>query len=113
MTENATVQGPLKPHWYQILLSLADRDLHGQGIMHDVLERTENGTRLWPAMLYGALKRMMATGLVEMVDHPDATDRRRFYRITQEGRRVLAEDTRRLVRYVEAARAKRVLEESA
>ena len=48
----------LKPHWFHILLSLADRDLHGTAIMEEVLERTESHMRLWPGKLYGALKEL-------------------------------------------------------
>ena len=41
----------LEPHSFQILLALADRDLHGLGIMNEVLERTGGRMRLWPGML--------------------------------------------------------------
>src|SRR5215472_13763251 len=50
---------PLPPHLFQILLALADRDLHGLGIMHDVLERSGGAIRLWPAMLYRNLQRLV------------------------------------------------------
>ena len=42
---------PLPPHWFQILLALADADRHGLGIMHDVLDRSSGRIRLWPGML--------------------------------------------------------------
>jgi len=41
---------PLEPHWFQILLALADRDLHGLAVMNDVLERTGGRMRLWPGI---------------------------------------------------------------
>jgi hypothetical protein len=56
MTKTKPV-APLEPHWFQILLALADRDLHGLAIMNDVLERTGGRMRLWPGMLYRALGR--------------------------------------------------------
>lgn len=50
---------PLKPHWFHVLLSLTDQEQHGYGIMQEVLNRTDGKVRLWPATLYGTLKRLM------------------------------------------------------
>ena len=50
----------LPPHWFQMLLALADRDLNGLGVMNDVLERTGGHMRLWPGMLYRNLARLIA-----------------------------------------------------
>jgi hypothetical protein len=47
---------PLKPHWFHVLLSLADQEQHGYGIMQEVLDRTSGKVRLWPATLYGTIK---------------------------------------------------------
>src|SRR4051794_32703385 len=55
---------PLKPHWFHVLLSLADREQHGYGIMQEVLERTGGKVRLWPATLYGTLKRLIDADLI-------------------------------------------------
>src|SRR5256884_571143 len=81
---------PLEPHWFQILLALADRDLHGLAIMNDVLERTGGRMRLWPGMLYRALGRLADIGLVTEIEPPDdapiAGGRPRFFRITTAGR---------------------------
>ena len=100
----------LTPQRFQILLSLADQPRHGYGVMSDVLERTEGRMKLWPGVLYGSLKRLTEAELVEEVEPPaDAPqDRmeRRFYRITEPGRRALAAETARLASYVEAARAR-------
>ena len=46
---------PLKPHWFHVLLSLADREQHGYGIMREVLDRTSGKVRLWPATLNTSL----------------------------------------------------------
>jgi len=56
---------PLKPHWFHILLSLADREQHGYGIMQELLARTGGKVRLWPARLYGTLKRLIDAELIE------------------------------------------------
>jgi DNA-binding PadR family transcriptional regulator len=102
---------PLKPHWFHVLLSLADDDQHGYGIMQEVLDRTDGKVRLWPATLYGTLKRLMEEDLIEesgerpAADHDDA--RRRYYRLTKLGRRVLNAECRRLEDLVSVIRSKR------
>lgn len=104
----------LKPQWFQILLSLADRALHGTAIMEEVLARTEGEMRLWPGMLYGSLSELAERGLIEETEAPVGAPteggRRRFYAITEGGREALAEEARRLEEYVRVARAKHVLE---
>ncbi len=104
----------LKPHWFQILLALADRDQHGLAIMKEVLDRTGGEMHLWPGMLYGALKQLASRGWVCECEPPaDAESgggRPRYYRITDEGRSVLVAEVRRLEGYVEAARAKLLVE---
>jgi len=103
----------LPPHWFQILLALADRDLHGLGIMNDVLGRTGGGMRLWPGMLYRNLARLVHDGLVVEIAAPKDAEpgggRPRFYRITPVGRRACADEARRLAGFVEAARQKKLL----
>ena len=100
----------IKPQWFQILLALADRDLHGYAVMTEVLDRTDGRVRLWPGMLYGSLKRLTESGLIKEVappaDAPADHMARRFYRITTAGTRALAEETQRLAAYVETAKAR-------
>lgn len=100
----------LKAHWFHILLSLADRDLHGTAIMEEVLERTEGQIRLWPGKLYGALKDMTEQGLIHEVDAPEDAPteggKRRFYSATKHGRLLLHEEVERLAALVRTARAK-------
>jgi len=104
---------PLEPHWFQILLALADRDLHGLAIMHEVLERTDGRMRLWPGMLYRALGRLADIGLILEIDAPDdavaAGGRPRFFRITAAGRRACAAEAERLAGFVAVARRKKLL----
>jgi DNA-binding PadR family transcriptional regulator len=100
---------PLKPNVFHVLLSLADDDQHGYGIMQEVLDRTDGKVRLWPATLYGTLKRLMDDDLIEESDErPDQDDaRRRYYRLTKLGRRVLTAECRRLEELVSVIRTKR------
>jgi len=103
----------LEPHWFQILLALADRDLHGLAVMNDVLERTGGRMRLWPGMLYRALGRLADMNLVVEIEPPDgaaaAGGRPRFFRITPAGRRACAAEAERLAGFVEVARRKKLL----
>jgi DNA-binding PadR family transcriptional regulator len=100
---------------FLILLSLADRNRHGLGIMDEVESRTDGAVRLGPGTLYGTLKRLAGDGLVEVaVEPPDPTDddpRRRYYRLTAPGRSALAEEAEHLQRLVTVAQHKRVLPE--
>jgi DNA-binding PadR family transcriptional regulator len=102
---------PLKPHWFHVLLSLADQEQHGYGIMQEVLARTSGKVRLWPATLYGTLKRLMDEDLIEESatrPAPEQDDaRRRYYRLTRLGRRVLAAESERLEDLVRVIHAKR------
>jgi DNA-binding PadR family transcriptional regulator len=104
---------PLPPHWFQILLALADHDLHGLAITKEVLERTDGQMNLWPGMLYGALKKMADAGYVVETKTPSdfetAGGKPRFYRLTALGKRVTTAEAERLARYVAAAREKRLI----
>jgi DNA-binding PadR family transcriptional regulator len=103
----------LSPQWFQILLALADHDLHGLGIMKEVFDRTDGQVHLWPGMLYGALKKMTDAGLVQEVAAPSrfaaGGGRPRFYRIAPLGRRACVAEAERLARFVDAARSKRLI----
>src|SRR5215831_15482449 len=77
---------PLKPHWFHVLLSLADQDQHGYAIMQEVLDRTGGKVRLWPTTLYGTLKRVIDADLIEESSGRLAAgddERRRNYRLTR------------------------------
>ena len=102
---------PLKPNWFHMLLSLANEEQHGYGIMQEVLERTNGKVRLWPATLYGTLERLFDAGLIaEASRRPSADEedsRRRYYHLTALGRRVLTAESMRLEDLVRVIRAKR------
>jgi len=105
---------PLKTNWFHILLSLAGEDQHGYGIMQEVLDRTGGKVRLWPATLYGSLKRLIEAGLIEESGERPARElddaRRRYYRLTRLGRRVLDAESVRLQELVRILQVKRGLE---
>jgi len=106
---------PLKAKWFHILLSLADRELHGTAIMEEVLQRTGGAIRLWPGALYGALGDMAEKELIHEVEPPEGAPteggKRRFYAITRKGREALAREVAHMEDLVLEARAKRVGED--
>jgi len=104
---------PLTPAVLHILLALADGDQHGYAIAQTVEELTGGTVRMGPGTLYGSIGRMVASGLLEEPSRGRArvaeAERRRFYRMTTLGRRVLESEMERLDRVVALARAKNVL----
>jgi DNA-binding PadR family transcriptional regulator len=68
--------------------------------MQEVLTRTEGKVRLWPATLYGTIKRLIEAELIEESDErpaPELDDaRRRYYRLTPLGKRALSAECERL-----------------
>ena len=101
---------PLTPPVFHILLALCDEERHGYGIMQDVARQTEDTLQLGPGTLYGCLKRMLTAGLVvESDERPDPAlddERRRYYRMTALGKRVVKAEAQRLSAAVMAARSK-------
>ena len=102
---------PLKSNWFHILLSLVGGEQHGYGIMQDVLERSGGKVHLWPATLYGSLKRLITAGLiVESAQRPAPElddERRRYSRLTPLGHRVLDLESQRLKELVRILQTKR------
>src|SRR5262249_1973994 len=103
----------MPPHWFQILLALADHDLHGLGITKEVFDRTAGQMHLWPGMLYGALRKLENAGFVAETAPPadfvTGGGRPRFYRLTPAGRGAWAAEAARVATSVDAARARRLL----
>ena len=101
---------PLKTQWFHILLTLASGEQHGYGIMQEVVNRSHGKVRLWPATLYGSIKRLIEADLIEGSDRrpaPEEDDaRRRYYRLTALGRRVLDAECDRLQELVRSIRRK-------
>ena len=104
---------PLKTHWFHIMLSLAGGEQHGYGIMQEVLKRSTGKVRLWPATLYGSIKRLREAGLIEESDErpaPELDDaRRRYYRLTALGKRVLDAECERLQELVRSIRVRQAM----
>ncbi|HEY7474954.1 MAG TPA: PadR family transcriptional regulator [Vicinamibacterales bacterium] len=104
---------PLTPAMFHVLVALADEPRHGYAIIKDVSGRTGGKVELGTGTLYGIVKRLLAEGLaVEHRTRPAASsddERRKYYRLTAFGKRVVAAETDRLEAMVNAARATQVL----
>jgi DNA-binding PadR family transcriptional regulator len=103
---------PLTVPVFQILLALADQDLHGYAIIQDIRQRTDGEVDLTASTLYAAIKRLLDSRLIdELATRPHAAGddpRRRYYRITALGREVARLETERLERTLRLARRKRL-----
>lgn len=104
---------PLPAAAFQIMLSLADAELHGYGIMRQVEEQTSGRLRLGPGTLYSSIQAMLEEGLIEEVDgtsdHEPGHERRRYYRLTSSGRKLARAEAERLADLLRVARAKKIL----
>lgn len=104
---------PLTPAVFHILVALGDGEAHGYAIMQDVLARTQGSVRLSAGTLYGAVSRLLDDGIIEECEErpdPEMDDtRRRYYRLSDLGGRVLAAEANRLTDLLRAARATKVI----
>lgn len=98
---------------FLVMLALADRPRHGLGIADDIASETEGAVRMGPGTLYGTLQKLADAGFVrEVREAPDPDDhdsRRRYFRLTPRGERVLAAEAARLRLLVATAVRKRIL----
>jgi DNA-binding PadR family transcriptional regulator len=89
-----------KAHWFHILLALADDDLHGHGITRRVLDATDGEVRLWPVTLYSSLDELARLEWIRELtgdEHPAGmSNKRRYFRITNQGRQALAAEAKRM-----------------
>jgi DNA-binding PadR family transcriptional regulator len=97
---------PMAPAVFQILIALADQPLHGYGIMLDIAERSEGKVKLSPGTLYGSIKQMLEDAWIEEVPSRATADdeRRRYYRLTREGREAARQEMARISALLNHAR---------
>ncbi len=97
------------PAAFHILLALAEREQHGYAIMR---EAAATGFRIGPGTLYGTIRRLIEGRLIEEVSRtPQPSDdaRRRYYRLTEAGRRTLGLEASRMAALVQRATSRGVL----
>jgi DNA-binding PadR family transcriptional regulator len=108
---------PLTPAVFHVLLALAGGERHGYAIMQEVVESTNGQIKMGPGTLYGTVKRLLEAQLIEESDErPDPhldDERRRYYRLTGVGEKVVKAEARRYAEIVEIARGKKLIRKPA
>ena len=106
-------QLPLTPVVLHMLLALAGerQGKHGYALAREVEDVSDGQIRMGPGTLYGSIQRMIDASLIEESSRrlSDDEDRRRFYRLTPFGRRVLELELARLHAVITIARSKNLL----
>ncbi|MBN6053180.1 helix-turn-helix transcriptional regulator [Nonomuraea sp. RK-328] len=89
------------------LTALVDEPRHGYGIVQEVERLSGGRVQLKIGSLYGVLDRLAADGLVELDREEVWRGRlRRYYRLTDDGARILEEEAARLAANAAAARSR-------
>jgi DNA-binding PadR family transcriptional regulator len=101
---------PLSPAVFHILLALSDGPKHGYGIMQEADRISQGKIKMGPGTLYGSIKRMLRDHLIEEVDErvPSESydERRKYYRLTEAGRKILSAEAERLASLMEVVHEK-------
>ena len=104
---------PLPSAAFQILLSLAEGDLHGYAIMRQVEEQTGGRLRLGPGTLYSSIQALLEGNMIEEISRPEdpsaAPERRRFYRLTSAGRKLARAEAEKMADILRVARTRKIL----
>ena len=107
MSKSGVSERPMAPPVFYILIALADQPRHGYGIMLDVAGRTGGKVKMSPGTLYGSIKQMLEGNLIEEVEERPARgddERRRYYRLTREGREAARQEMARMSALLSQAR---------
>ena len=105
---------PLKPLVFEILLALVDEPRHGWGLVADI-EKRLGGEPILPGNFYRTLRRLLAEGLIVEARRPGGArgsgseERRRYFALTDRGRRLAKAEARRLEALVNDRRTRRLL----
>lgn len=93
---------------FSILLALSLKPRHGYEIMQQVKEDSQNKIAIGPGSLYTAIKQLSDEGLIEEV--PEAHDRRKYYRLTDMGKKRLSAELDYFNASVQLAKQRNVFE---
>ena len=108
LAERARDHLPVAPHVLEILLSLSRKPMHGYGLVQDIHSRTDGDVDLGTSTLYATIRRIKRDGLLTDDGSPRESSEgppRRYYRVTELGKRVAYLEARRLRRVADAAAA--------
>jgi DNA-binding PadR family transcriptional regulator len=104
---------PIPPATFFILFALASGDKHGYAIMQEARKLSDNRFQMGPATLYTTVQRLLDSRWIEEVRGPEDGDpRRRYYRLTKQGKSALHHETERMEALVRKSKALRLLMES-
>jgi DNA-binding PadR family transcriptional regulator len=111
---------PLKPLVFDVLLALDAGERHGWGLVREIQQAGHH--TILPANFYRTLRSLLAEGLIEEAAPPksgrdrgahepasDAAERRRYFRLTPDGREVARLEAKRLKSLVDDSRLRRLL----
>lgn len=103
---------PLTPATFFVLTALTDGENHGYAILKEVARCTNRNNHLGPATLYGTLKRLCVSKMIQISERPRsrlANKQRKYYRLTELGRRTLIAEVMRIEKIVELARTSHLI----
>jgi DNA-binding PadR family transcriptional regulator len=104
---------PLTPAVFFILFALADGHKHGYAIMQAVSTLSGEACRMGPGTLYTTLQRLLDLALIEETSGPpaasDRDSRRRYYRLTPNGKLLCEAEISRMESVVRLARRKHLV----
>jgi len=109
VTDDASPRPALTDLAFHILIALGSGPAHGYAIGKDV--EAQSGGRLDPSTgtLYQALHRLKEEGLIASVEPPERSDeRRKYFQLTERGRRAAEAEARRLHTLVRTARKRKL-----
>lgn len=96
---------PLVDSWFYVLWALAERPLHGYGIIRRFDNPHKTRVKMSAAIVYRNLPQLIELGLIARREPPEGADRRRiYYRITADGVRTFMAQVRLMEDELEWAR---------
>jgi len=103
---------PMTPAVFFVLLALAGGEKHGYAIMQEVTELSAGKVRMGPGTLYSTIQRLVDLDLIEETEGSgepsDHESRRRYYRLTGDGRQLLEAEVNRMESVVRVARKRKL-----
>ena len=101
----------LTPAMFNILVVLSGGDRHGYAILREVAEMNEGRSSLGPTSLYRTIRTMLESGWIKELDESPVSEnddeRRRYYRLTQTGIKVLRDEVSRLESLLKVVKSQR------
>ncbi|HEY8998776.1 MAG TPA: PadR family transcriptional regulator [Candidatus Saccharimonadales bacterium] len=97
---------------FSILLALSLKQRHGYELMQQIEDDSQGRIKLGPGALYGAIRQLHDENLIEEVPPELEHDRRRYYRITENGRARLGTQLQYFEASVSLAKERQIFSEA-